>query len=579
MITEDKKVILDFETYSPVSLSDYGAPLYCRHPDFKICIGWFLDENGYHFSEGHDRTIKKVLSYKKSGYKLLAHNAAFEWQCTQGQTEPDDWLCTSFYSSYYIGLHHLAAAAKALKLPLAKTPGGKWLCTTWTIEKGGDIKKMKADIENWNTYKEYCKTDVALTKMLWDKLQSMAPYPPLKEQKYFQDTWKLKDNKIPLDGELIDKMNEVMDSYRKIVDKILKEKYEGVNIKSFIEVARFVEKRWGVAIKAMGQEYIAKLNLPHECRRFFNLKESYPTGTLKRIEKLKGLKDFQLDLMHFGTYTGKYVHTGVSFLTLPRGAGKADIGEFKLTPTDLLIQKYGVKTMPLIKNCMKAMIRAPKGWDVWWADYKQIDFKILMHICKHAEPKDIHSLFGYYLFGKNIQKGDPERLVAKECVHGIAYGLGPKALQEKLKTYMPDIKEGAAEAAIELYYKFFPNVKKLKDYLWKNFDKRKFKLLNGRTLYFPKYKFKGMDIEERTFHKGGILGSFIGANTRELVFQKQNELLKYNHYIYTNLHDEFLGKIRKQHVEYDIIRLLQEAPEWLPVDLEVDFGRGAYYGK
>ena len=88
-----KKVFIDIETYAPIDLTIYGARLYTNHPKFRNIIAVFSPKpHKYILVVGHKNILKKVKHYKDKGYKLIAHNASFEWECTKEVTDFKDWL-------------------------------------------------------------------------------------------------------------------------------------------------------------------------------------------------------------------------------------------------------------------------------------------------------------------------------------------------------------------------------------------------------------------------------------------------------------------------------------------------------
>lgn len=108
-----------------------------------------------------------------------------------------------------------------------------------------------------------------------------------------------------------------------------------------------------------------------------------------------------------------------------------------------------------------AFVAAP-GHVLVVADYSQIELRILAHmsedpvLCRaFSEGKDIHAATAAEIHGVPVERVTPElRRVAKTVNFGIAYGMSPHGLSQRLGISLPE-----ARRMIEGYFEKFPKVR------------------------------------------------------------------------------------------------------------------------
>ena len=102
-----------------------------------------------------------------------------------------------------------------------------------------------------------------------------------------------------------------------------------------------------------------------------------------------------------------------------------------------------------------------EGWDLWTADYSQIELRLLAHLSRdnelraaYIEGQDIHTRVAASLHGVAI--GDVTsamRRVAKTVNFGVVYGISAHGLAERLA-----VPRAEAEKFIEAYFRKYPGV-------------------------------------------------------------------------------------------------------------------------
>lgn len=172
-----KKLWIDIETYSSVSLQDCGVYKYSASPDFEILLF------GYAYDEEPVRVIELALG-ETLGPQLesdlfdpsvqkYAHNAAFERVCLSRYfnrtMDPAQWTCTATMARE-LGLPgSLEGAGDALGFTedKKKLKTGKALIRYFSVpckptaSNGGRTRNLpEHDLDRWDLYVEYNRQDV-----------------------------------------------------------------------------------------------------------------------------------------------------------------------------------------------------------------------------------------------------------------------------------------------------------------------------------------------------------------------------------------------------------------------------------
>ena len=102
-----------------------------------------------------------------------------------------------------------------------------------------------------------------------------------------------------------------------------------------------------------------------------------------------------------------------------------------------------------------------EGWDLWTADYSQIELRLLAHLSEdhelreaYLQGQDIHTRVAASLHGVGTEEVTaPMRRVAKTVNFGVVYGISAHGLAERL-----GIPRTEAEKFIEAYFRKYPGV-------------------------------------------------------------------------------------------------------------------------
>jgi DNA polymerase bacteriophage-type len=189
-------VTIDFETRSALDLGDYGAYCYAEHPTTEaLCIAWQFPGQpvqivGIDANAPIDgSSIADLLAHVAAGRIVVAHNAAFEvviWAMLR-RRRPNVWPALTVAQT-----HCTMAAARAAALPGALDQLGAALGLP--VQKDDEGKKLMLRMasprkpkkgEPAGTYwqdgpelrarlMEYCKIDVVVQTMCWQALPKLS---------------------------------------------------------------------------------------------------------------------------------------------------------------------------------------------------------------------------------------------------------------------------------------------------------------------------------------------------------------------------------------------------------------------
>lgn len=208
-----KRVNIDIETFSSVSLKDAGVYKYAASEDFEIQLlsYWFDGGEAKCVSLATGDTLPKTLvaALRNPMVEKHAHNALFERTCLKAAGfdvgEVDAWHCTMAKAAYCglpLGLDQLS---KVLDLgDKAKMDGGKALIRYFAVPckptkaNGGRTQNLpQHNPQKWEEYKQYNLQDVIAERAVADKLAHIEM--PAMERKIYILDQKINDRGIEVD--------------------------------------------------------------------------------------------------------------------------------------------------------------------------------------------------------------------------------------------------------------------------------------------------------------------------------------------------------------------------------------------
>ncbi|WP_456342951.1 DNA polymerase I [Thermovibrio sp.] len=234
-----------------------------------------------------------------------------------------------------------------------------------------------------------------------------------------------------------------------------------------------------------------------------------------------------------------------------------------------------------ISKKVRHAVIAPDGFNLVWADYSQVELRILAHISADErlieafrEGKDIHSETAKHLF--EVKEIDEKmRRVAKTVNFGIVYGMSPHGLSDRLGI---PLKE--AEEFIEKYFKNFPKVKEFIDStLEEAYRKGYVRTLFGRKRPLPELRDSNYHV--RSFGERAAVNAVIqgtAADVMKMAMVKlEKKLRNSGAYMVLQVHDEVVVEAPEER-EKEVRELIKEVMEGVaelsvPLEVSVESGK------
>lgn len=345
--------------------------------------------------------------------------------------------------------------------------------------------------------------------------------------------------------------------------------------------------------KQLGEILFEKLQLPAVKKT----KTGYSTAA-DVLEKLRGrheIIDRILDFRQLGKLKSTYVegllkvihpHTGKIHTIYNQALTQTG----RLSSTDPNLQNIPIR-LEEGRKIRKAFLPSEPGWQMFSADYSQIELRVLAHIADDAnlqqafiEGMDIHTKTAMDVFGVSKEDVTPlMRRHAKAVNFGIIYGISDYGLSQNI-----GITRKEAGRFIETYLKSYPGVRQYMENIVKKARDEGFvtTLLNRRR-YLPDIKshnFNTRSFAERTAMNTPIQGS--AADVIKLAMIQMNRRLQEEQLdsrMLLQVHDELIFEVPEDEIAV-MKRIVPEVMEnaiqlRVPLKVECAFGPTWYDAK
>lgn len=256
----------------------------------------------------------------------------------------------------------------------------------------------------------------------------------------------------------------------------------------------------------------------------------------------------------------------------------------RLSSTDPNLQNIPIRIEEgrLIRQ---AFVPSHEGWQMFGADYSQIELRVLAHIAQDEhmiqafiEGEDIHSTTARRVF--NIEPDEPvtaeHRRQAKAVNFGIVYGISDYGLSQNL-----NIPRKEAKQFIERYFEQFPNIAEYMDKIVQEARSQGYvQTLFNRRRYLPDIHASNFNIRsfaERTAMNSPIQGTAADIIKLAMVNLKE-ALIKegLQSRIILQVHDELIleGPQEEMDLLEELVPKIMESACDLSVPLKVDYSTG-----
>ena len=475
--------VVDFETRSEVDLKACGAYEYAVHASTSVlCVAWKVWKQGtseptsswspFFNSSDELNPLRQILD--DPSIFLVAHNAFFEQMITEHLLRrfvpPERWICTASMAAALALPRSLEGAGSALGLDIQKDKEGHRLMLKYCKPRRatiGDKSKWHSDDDEIRRLIDYCVRDVDVEFELLRRLPNL--------NKVERKVWCL-DQKINRDGFLVDKklikktlklikkQTEALDDETKKITKgEIQSTRQRASILGFINQSNTVplpDLRANTVSQALGSGKYSG-----ETRRLLEIRqESSKSSTAKyQALEVRSRHDGRVrdNLLYHGASTGRWSGRGIQVQNLPRQSIKnIDLACEVVGDGDLeMVKLLWGNPMEVFSSCIRAMIIADRGSELFCADYASIEARVLFWCAEHEvglemyrNNQDLYIEMAAAIFNKSISEiSKSERTLGKSVILGAGYQMGHKKFYATCLNYGIEIDEQLADRAISAY--------------------------------------------------------------------------------------------------------------------------------
>ncbi len=466
-----KRLHIDIETYSPVSLVDTGLYKYAESEGFQILlVAYAVDDEPTQIidiAQGEQLPWWFIKALSDPFYTKCAHNAAFERVCFtnylrhHGELREDEWLdpvqwhCTMVQCSRCGLPLTLAQAGAALGLEQQKMTEGKALIKLFCMPKATKASGLFGEEsprvlpedfpQEWQTFKDYCVRDVDVERQI-DNATSWYTVSDFEQQLYAVDQT-INDHGVLLDMQLV--RNAVRANA--IVEARLNEeamKLTGLsNPNSVPQLKGWLSETLGIELTTLNKRDVSDIIKETEdtrVRRVLQIRAELGKTSNKKYDTMLAVacKDNRArGLMQFyGSRTGRWAGRLVQVQNLPQNHIK-DLGfaRARLLENDIEMIELGYGNVPdTLSQLIRTAFIAPEGKTFAVCDFSAIEARVLAWVAGESwvldafrAGKDIYCETASMMFHVPVEKHGRNaelRQKGKISVLALGYGGGVSAL-------------------------------------------------------------------------------------------------------------------------------------------------------
>lgn len=410
---------VDFETFGDRDLSLVGTHAYMESQWFApLCMGWAINYEPVQLWREGDPFPKDLRRHIERGGMMHAWHAMFErlaWLHWRRKTKNipevrrEQWRCTMVRSLACGFPGALQYAAPAMRVKEIKDAEGSKAMKKLVrprnlraIRKAIKLGETPPDPERWDRdefadlYKKmyrYCKQDV-VTERACGKVLPLLP--PDEEAQYVYDQI-VADRGIRIDTDLCHAaVRAVTKRQKQLAER--SQKLCGYGPTQPVAVKEWVNKHSKLEIENLKKETVEaalKRKMPDNVRAVLTARlEGGRSSTSKYKAALvhicqdgtvKGARQF------YGAHTSRWAGRGVQFDNLKRVDMKVDLDELVeivATGSSQLIDFWYGNVLEPVSNATRSMLVADEGHELFVADFKSIESRLLAHTTGQTSTND-----------------------------------------------------------------------------------------------------------------------------------------------------------------------------------------------
>lgn len=465
---------IDFETRSAVDIG-LGAHIYAQSSTTDVLCAAYSFGKEIKVWRPEDPLPTEIFTHVVTGGPIRAYNAQFERLIWREVLGPRYGWPVPRLEQYYC----VMARAYAMALPGSLEKVAEAMLLTQQKDMVGyrtmlqmskPRKPRKGEDPNgiywWDSPEkleilmEYCKQDVAV-EMAIDKL---IPVLSDTEQRLYWLDQKINDQGVYIDRSLCEKALKVVDQAKERLDKEMRE-LTGDYVESCSAVSQLTD--WlnanGASTETVAKAALEELlasDVPPHCRRALELRKEAAKSSTAKIPVLLARSEIdgfmRGNLQYHGAGTGRWAARGAQLQNLPRPSVKSHEVE-KIIKTvmdhenDIAVELMHGPALPAMSDCIRGMIVAPPGYDLYAADFSAIEARVVAWLAGQNDildvfrtGEDIYCYAASSIYNRSIRlldKNDPpkERQVGKVAILALGYQGGVGAFATMAKGYNLDL--------------------------------------------------------------------------------------------------------------------------------------------
>ncbi|WP_069648963.1 DNA polymerase [Caloranaerobacter ferrireducens] len=520
-----RTLAIDIETFSSVDLTRCGVYKYTESPDFEILLfSYAFDDEEVtviDLAQGEKVPDEVMMALTDSAIIKTAFNANFERTCLAKYFNipmpPNQWRCSAVHA-LTLGLPgSLEGVAKCLNLSQQKMKEGKALIRYFSVpckptKANGERTRNfpKHDIEKWQNFKDYCKRDVEVERVIRKKLES---YPMIeKELRLWQLDQKINDTGVRVDKVLVDNAIKCDRAYQ---DKLLKEAIHLTGLEnpnSPAQLKEWLEKE-GIKIESLSKEKVVELleqTKNPKIKRVLELRQDMSKTSVKKYEamdrsmcsdeRIRGLLQF-----YGANRTGRWAGRLVQIHNLPRNNMK----DLSLARQLLKDGDYGTLELlfdsvpDLLSQLIRTAFIPSENSRFIVADFSAIEARVIAWLAGEKWRMDVFNSHGkiyeasasqmFKVPIESITKGSSLRQKGKIAELALGYG-GSKGALIAMGALNMGLTEEELSELVSAWRKSNPNIVKL----WWDLEMAAIKSVKEKSVVTMQYGLK-------FYYKNGML--------------------------------------------------------------------------
>lgn len=479
-------VHLDFEVKSEIDLLTTGAFRYSEDSStVPIIAGYSLGRRSEVIgvdltrSKEHQK-LEPLFNAINQGAKIVAHNSPFERNIWEKQCVPrwgwpkiksSQWVCTSARARALSLPGGLDMAAKVLGLGETKDPeGGKLIQKFCKPQRNGKWIQPSDEPDAWKRFIRYCKQDVVVEREIDRLLPQLTDF----EQSMFSLDYKINNQGIPVDVDLIHKAIEFIEEYSHKLEKYATKKMGCRPSQRDKCLAWLADQGYDFPNlqAATVESFIADRGTSRTVRRLLESRIELSKAGTKKLKTM--LQCVSLDgrirgaFWYMAATTGRWGSNGVQFHNLAKPDKKYPQSEvLQLLEQDGLDLMFD-RPLAAIAASIRGFLKAPEGKVFMIADYNAIEARGLAWTANERwllqlfrDGGDPYTRMASKIYKKpeaEIDKESVERFLGKQTILGGGYGMGAPKFQATCARFGQPVSNRDAKRAIRGYRKEVPRI-------------------------------------------------------------------------------------------------------------------------